>query len=897
MVDEKTGQTHDFTRKKDVIRGEVLLPNGAPERFRDRSVLWNAVEEKERRKDAQLAREITISLPRELNEEQNWDLARSFVQETFVDLGMIADINFHRGHKGGEDQPHAHVMLTMREVSEDGFGQKARAWNNRALLSEWREQWADHCNLGLAKHGFDVRIDHRTLEAQGIDLEPQNKLGPKAVSEKMARFAEHQAIAQRNGERLLADPGIALTALSRQQSTFSHHDIARFVNRHTIDRDQFSQVYGAIKAHPDLVILGLDERGLERFSTTELVSLEMGMMERVITRSESSFHALDEDRVSEAMSDKGLSLEQEQALRHITQEKDLSCVVGYAGTGKSYMLGAAREAWELAGYRVQGMTLSGIAAENLASGSGIESTTIASRLWHWDRGLEKLGVNDVVVIDEAGMIGSRLMARVMEEAESANAKVVLVGDPEQLQSIEAGAAFRAIVECVGATQMSDIRRQREDWQKQATQDFATAKTAEGLSAYIDHDNVHAFPSKDQAMDTMVERWDEVRGQSQHQSQIMLAHTRAEVRTLNEKARQLLHEHQLLGQDHLIETARGERSFAENDRVYFLRNENRELGVKNGTLGTIDSIEGDRLWVSLDSNDTDSQRTISFSLSDYNDIDHGYAATVYKAQGVTVDRSHVLASKYFDRHLTYVAMSRHREGADLYYSTDEFPRLDDLSRCLSREKSKDTTLDYGVERDQDHETVFSDRDRSKEVEVPVDPDISLLEEIDKALDDGLGDWDSGIQDDIREIIGSEFDDHAMNPSAQRDASLNQFMRDFERDNPELAQDLARSVLPRAERHALDIIDDYKACRESGSQHEIEGLIQEIREDIALLPLIEKHNSGISSELSGLLEQSIEAETVREQQETLSEPSSPSIQKEDTVIQPPSRDLDQEREMEL
>lgn len=697
IMDERTGLTHDFTKKSDVIEKAILLPKDSPEWMGDREKLWNGVEQTEKRKDAQLAREINIALPRELSPEQNWELLKSFVQTEFVDRGMVADVAFHRGHKGGEDQPHGHVMLTMREVTLEGFGQKVRAWNDKALLNDWREHWAEHCNLELARHGFDLRVDHRTLEAQGINLEAQSKIGPKEAQRAMARFAEHQELAERNGERLLKEPEIALTAITRQQSTFTHQDLARFVNRHTVDAGQFDAVYAKVKSHPELVLLGQDDRGRDRFTTRELLALETKMISHVTENAQSNNHLVSDKHIAAATVDKNLSAEQQVALKHLTQGGDIACVVGFAGTGKSYMLGAAREAWEAQGYRVQGMTLSGIAAENLEGGSGIKSGTVASRLWHWERDHERLTSKDIVVVDEAGMLGSRQMAKIIEEAHRVGAKVALVGDPEQLQAIEAGAAYRAIAERTGFVEMTDIRRQNESWQQQATRDFASERTADGLLAYEQHDNVHTFNTKDSAMTGMIEQWDEVRSQSLNKSQIMLAYTRDEVRQLNEQARSMRHAQGELGKDHTIETSRGQRTFAEQDRIYFLRNDNRELQVKNGTLGTIEKINNDKLIVRLDHGGPEKARRVEFSLKDYNDIDHGYAATVYKAQGVTVDRTHVLASKYFDRHSTYVAMSRHREGADLYVNRDDFPSFGDLSKSLGRERTKDVTLDYSEGR--------------------------------------------------------------------------------------------------------------------------------------------------------------------------------------------------------
>ena len=198
---------------------------------------------------------------------------------------------------------------------------------------------------------------------------------------------------------------------------------------------------------------------------------------------------------------------------------DLGIVVGYAGSGKSAMLGVAREAWEESGYRVRGVALSGIAAENLESGSGIVSRTIASLEHQWAQGRELLDDKDVLVVDEAGMIGSRQMERVLGEAERRGAKVVLVGDPEQLQAIEAGAAFRSLTERHAHVEMRDIRRQQEDWQQDATRHLATGRTAEALESYREHGMVQPAQTREDARADLVESWDQDRtacaGQNPH----------------------------------------------------------------------------------------------------------------------------------------------------------------------------------------------------------------------------------------------------------------------------------------------------------------------------------------------------------------------------------------------
>ena len=280
-----------------------------------------------------------------------------------------------------------------------------------------------------------------------------------------------------------------------------------------------------------------------------------------------------------------LSGAQTDALVHITDGRDLGIVVGYAGTGKSAMLGVAREAWEAAGYQVRGVALSGIAAENLESGSGIASRTIASMEHGWGQGRDWLTERDVLVIDEAGMVGTRQLERVLSHAAEAGAKVVLVGDPQQLQSIEAGAAFRSIHERHGGAEIGEVRRQREDWQRDATRDLATGRTGDAIHAYDTNGMVHAAPTREQARGDLIDRWDRDRQASPDRSRIILTHTNHEVRELNEAARERMRAAGDLGDDVRLAVERGERSFASGDRVMFLRNE-RGLGVKNGTLGTI-----------------------------------------------------------------------------------------------------------------------------------------------------------------------------------------------------------------------------------------------------------------------------------------------------------------------
>ncbi|MFT4275700.1 MAG: Ti-type conjugative transfer relaxase TraA [Rhodopseudomonas sp.] len=708
LRDDRLERSHDFSAKRGVVHSEVMLPENAPQAWSDRERLWNDVEAFEVRKDAQLAREVEFAIPREMAQVQGIELARDFVQSEFVDQGMIADINVHWDMaEDGMAKPHAHVMLTMRAVNENGFGQKVRDWNRTQMVERWRERWAEIANQRLAELDIDARIDHRSLEAQGIGLEPQSQIGATAqriegqriegpgieAAANVADRAEmHREIARGNGERIVADPSIALDAITHQQSTFTRRDMAKFAHRHSDGIDQFNAVMGAMRSAPDLVELGKDARGEDRFTTCDMIEAEQRLHRAAELMAERERHAVEDADRQAALARaeaRGLVLSAEQAgaLAHVTDGRDLGIVVGHAGTGKSAMLGVAREAWEAAGYEVRGVALSGIAAENLESGSGIVSRTIAGMEHGWGQGRDLLSAGHVLVIDEAGMVGTRQLERVLSHAAEAGAKVVLVGDQQQLQAIEAGAAFRSIHERHGGVEIGEVRRQREDWQRDATRDLATGRTDAAIHAYDGHGMVHAAPTREDARKNLIECWDRDRQASPERSRIILTHTNDEVRALNEGARDRMRAAGDLGEDVRVTVERGARSFATGDRVMFLQNE-RSLGVKNGTLGTIQHVSAQSMSVR-----TDDGRNVSFDLKDYNRIDHGYAATIHKAQGMTVDRTHVLATPGMDAHGSYVALSRHRDGMDLHYGRDDFAGQDRLVRTLSRDRAKDMASDY------------------------------------------------------------------------------------------------------------------------------------------------------------------------------------------------------------
>jgi Ti-type conjugative transfer relaxase TraA len=718
LTNERDGITHDYTAKQGVEHAEIVLPEGSHADWaRDRSALWNAAEFAEKRKDARVAREFEIALPHELSAEQRLEATREFAQELANRYGAAVDFAIHAPHDASDVRNHhAHVMMTTRQVTEEGLGEKTYLEHKNArLLSaglattdmqlrDIRQTWEGIANERLAMAGLDIRIDHRSHMERGLEISPTEHMGVHATQMErrgldVARTRLDEEAAQRNADLIREKPEQVLTLITGEKSVFDRRDIARILHRYINDDVQeFQSAFAKVMASPALVELqperidqATGEIALARFSTREMVETESGMIESAQRMHQAQSHGVERRHVERAIERQDaaiqrsagdasarLSDEQRRAIEHITGPERISAVVGFAGAGKSTMLAAAREAWEAEGYQVHGAALSGKAAEGLEESSGIQSRTLASwsRGWENDRGT--IGRGDVFVIDEAGMVGSRQLARFVGEVEARGAKIVLVGDHEQLQAIGAGAPFRAITEEIGHAELSEIRRQRVDWQREASVDFATHRTAEGLAAYRDHGNISFAETGEDARGQIVRDYLTDRDERPDGTRVAMAHRRADVRAINDAIRAELQDRGELAQGEdagalTFQTNDGKREFAPGDRIVFLEN-NRDLGVKNGMLGTVERVEAGRpgagpmIVAQLDGRGSDS---ISVSTGDYQAIDHGYATTIHKNQGATVDRAYVMASGTMDRHLTYVAMTRHRDGVQLYAAQDEF----------------------------------------------------------------------------------------------------------------------------------------------------------------------------------------------------------------------------------
>jgi hypothetical protein len=254
LVDQRLDKVADYTNKRRPLHTEILGPSNAPAWIYNRERLWNAVEAKEKRKDAQLAREFNVALPAELSREQQIELVQNYVQGQFVNRGMVADISINKPPKRGNKLNfYAHVMLTTREINLDGFGGKKREWNSPSLLKEWRAAWAQDANAALAKAGHAERIDHRSLQAQGCHREPTIHLGPdKGEKAKKIEVETRNSIKERNKQIINLNKERIVRIASRftTPNTFRSVLLAAYNSQCAITGFNVSQVLEAAHINP-----------------------------------------------------------------------------------------------------------------------------------------------------------------------------------------------------------------------------------------------------------------------------------------------------------------------------------------------------------------------------------------------------------------------------------------------------------------------------------------------------------------------------------------------------------------------------------------------------------------------------------------------------------------------
>ena len=560
-----------------------------------------------------------------------------------------------------------------------------------------------------------VVLSTRAMKVNSDLTERQETWGREAMEHRVDLNIEHNSLlpltTNKSDELILSEASQRLTA---QESTFKENTLLRQTAMASYGYRDGVQVQELIKEAQSCGYVVSLENGL--LTTPDMAKIEQGIMVRVERMVNKEHYGVNAEQAIERGIEAGngekiaFSYEQKIAINVATDRSALAVIQGRAGVGKSTMLAAVRQSYSQEGWRVQGIALAGVAAQNLQEESGIESKTIAS----WLSNQQQIDSRTIVIIDEAGMVGSKQMAEVIQKVEQAKAKLILVGDERQLQPIAAGGILHAIDKQVAkiapqySTAIEDIKRQREDWMKETVMLAAQGRTGEALEVLQQKEKINFYQNSTEARTAVVEEFIE-RNRNDFSKGIVLTNISQDAQKINSEIRIKLQDQNIVeGQG--VEFDNGNRTIeiARGDRIIFTRND-YTLDVRNGQRAMVSQVTpSGEIDVVLDNGEIK-----KINLEEYKHMEYGWASTTHKAQGATVDRAIVYGfanESMASSQATYVQISRAREETRLYIVAGErgveregmtlkmdegqkVESLEQMKKSWSYNAAKDTTLEH------------------------------------------------------------------------------------------------------------------------------------------------------------------------------------------------------------
>jgi conjugative relaxase-like TrwC/TraI family protein len=585
----------------------------------------------------------------------------------------------------------------------------------RLAEAELRARWRLEAQpLGVDGNWFRRllgRASPRTPDPSRIAGELIDQEGLTETSSTFTRRDLLQAVAER------LPTGLPVALVERLADKVLAHDPTQLVELGAT-RGQLTAVDTIRRADGRLVAADPDSR---RYTTRGLLLLEQHAITTSLQRTAEHVAVVDEVDVARTLRHRSLSDEQATMVRRLTTSgAGVEVVVGKAGTGKTYALDAARHAWNTAGIAVSGVALAARAALELQDAAGVPSATLASLLHRLDTG-DVLPCGSVLIVDEAGMVGTRQLARLLNHAADACVKVVLVGDPHQLPELDAGGLYRALATRLPVIELVDNRRQTHAWEQAALDELRHGDPAVALGTYRKHGRIVTADTPDDLRERLVDDWWDT-ARDDLSGSIMIGLRRADVDDLNHRARARLHTACRLTGPTLHA---GGIELQAGDRIVCLRN-HRGLGVVNGTRATITQVDPHRRQVDAV---TDDGRPIILDRQylDAGHGTHGYAITGHKAQGLTVEHTYVLGSEALYREWGYVALSRGRQSNRLYQHTSD-RELDEIHTHVHQPDDPHTALAARMARTRGQQPVTPElaevADRWRHIHARLhDPDIA------------------------------------------------------------------------------------------------------------------------------------------------------------------------------
>jgi Ti-type conjugative transfer relaxase TraA len=689
VVCDRTGEVFSFSHKTDGAYHAVLLPKGADKKFLNAALLWNEAESMERRKDSQVCKELVLALPDDkgVTLEHKIELTRRFINQHFVDKGVVAQIDIHRPHEAegsaakqqGEKNWHAHVLVATRRFAKDGQSldkYKARDLDpqvRKGLVTEaeiWGEHWKASQNKFFAEKGLDIKVDE-------IGILPQEHLGPVRMRRHINEAVEESKLIKQTNRNLAQDPDEVIHAMTRQQAVFSASDVKRFCFKH-VPESVRNTVLSEVLNSPLLLHLNADF-GL--YTTKEVREQEQKLL-----RFAGKLAANSGLNKAEFELTKSLSSEQQAAFDYATDPGNLKIIQGRAGVGKSYVLEPICGSLKASGYSVLGLGPTHKVATDLAETGVDKASTCHSFLFNIKNDRLQLDRRTALVVDEAAMLSTELLVELFNVAKKHSCKLLLVGDERQLPSIERGGMFAVLAEKFGSRSIETVRRQDIAWQRQASENLSEGNIRAALTSFNQHNKLDWQADKAASMAELIKAWNS--DYAKGDRQFILAQTNVDVDALNAGIRDMLKQTGVLQNDaYRLSTQRGTQEFCPNDRVQFTVTD-RDLGLVNGWFGTIKALDSEHCLVELDSG-----KQVSFATAKYAGLRHGYAGTVYKAQGATIDKTYVLHDKITNQNNSYVALTRHSQDVKLFINHQDTNNFEQLIQQVSRQGCKLASVNY------------------------------------------------------------------------------------------------------------------------------------------------------------------------------------------------------------
>jgi Ti-type conjugative transfer relaxase TraA len=666
-IQSSTGRQFDFTEKladepSEFVHSELLAPEQLKENWTSSETLWNAAEAADLKKDgtikanAQLAKHMVLALPADegLSHEHVLELSRQFAREYFVKHGLAVEMVLH---DKGDGNPHAHLLISTRTLGGSGFGPKARHLNpgfakGKFVLQKdaWGQEWANFQNGYFKSRGLGLEVDL-------IGKNSQKHVGP-AWHQKDGEAVKreiNEGIQAANAE---LSPEEALTQLTRNKSIFSERDIARLVYKVTNTPEGNANLKKEILSQENLIRLyDRDPGKFVGFTTRDVLEQEKRVMDMARCRAQDAGPMPQPGAAQRALHSRTMDPEQEQAFRHAIAPGGLKIIEGRAGAGKSYTMGAIREAYEKSGVRVVGLSPTNTVAQDMKKDGFAEASTAHSAVWHQENNArsQKWDQRTVLLVDEAAMLDTEIMEKVFTNATRAGSKVILIGDDRQLASVARGGMFTEFRHEFGSAEIRKVRRQEADWQKEASANFSEGRFLDGLKRYQERKGfLHWLPDASSQKEALVREWAKDMSCDPTQARFVYAGTNTEVNELNMRLRGILSKRGDIVGNHKFETCKGTQTFGIGDRIQF-HGTAKKAEIFNGSLGTIKWIDGDNVHVL-----TDAGKEVAFNAKEFQDFALGYAGTVYRGQGKTQMTVYCLHGRNWESRTSYVGLTRHKE---------------------------------------------------------------------------------------------------------------------------------------------------------------------------------------------------------------------------------------------